>query len=174
MATTQGGWIKLSRKILDWRWYHNTNTLRVFLHLLLKANITDHDFETITIHRGELATSQGSLAKDLDLTIDQVRTALEHLKETEEITITRHSKFLVISIKNYSLYQDNPTQIPITSQSNPNQIPIKSQQSKNKKNDKEGEEYARERATPMESSESGWVTYRWEDLDDDDDDERTE
>lgn len=166
MADKQmGGWIKLSRKILDWRWYHNTNTFRVFLHLLLKANVTDHDFERETIHRGELATSMGSLAKELDLTIDQVRTALEHLKETDEITITRHSKYLVISIKNYSKYQDNPTQIPITSQSNPNQIPIKSQQYKNDKKNKEGEEYARGRATPVETK---WVTYRWEDLDDDD------
>ena len=174
MATTQGGWIKLSRKILDWRWYHDVNTKMLFIHLLLKANIKDHDFERDTIHRGELATSLSSLAAETGLTTSQIRTALSHLKDTNEIAITRRSKYLVISIKNYSKYQSDSTEIAFKSHSNSNHFAITSQQSKNKKNDKEGEEYARERATPMESPESGWVTYRWEDLTDDDDDERTE
>ena len=30
-------YIKLSRKILDWEWYGNINTCRVFIHMLLKA-----------------------------------------------------------------------------------------------------------------------------------------
>ena len=32
------GWIKIHRQILEWEWYSDTNTFRVFLHLLLKAN----------------------------------------------------------------------------------------------------------------------------------------
>ena len=174
MATTQGGWIKLSRKILDWRWYHDANTFRVFLHLLLKANIHDHDFERDTIHRGELATSLSSLAAETGLTTSQIRTALSHLKDTNEIAITRRSKYLVISMPNYDFYQgagqSQGTQKALTGHSQGNQRAT----IKEYKELEEGEEYARTRATPMESSESGWVTYRWEDLTDDDDDERTE
>lgn len=174
MATTQGGWIKLSRKILDWRWYHDANTFRVFLHLLLKANINDHDFERETIHRGELATSYASLAADLELTPKQVRVSIQKLKETGEVALRRHSRFLVISMPNYDFYQgagqSQGTQKALAGHSQGNQRAT----IKEYKELEEGEEYARTRATPMESSESGWVTYRWEDLTDDDDDERTE
>ena len=56
--------IKLNRKILKWRWYQDANTFRVFVHLILLANVTDRDFENITIQRGQLVTSQSHLSKD--------------------------------------------------------------------------------------------------------------
>ena len=130
-------WIKLDRNILQWRWYQDSNTFRVFVHLLLTANIKDNDFKTETIHRGELVGSIGNIAELLGMSYDQARTALTHLKQTNEITITRRPKYLVISIVNYDKYQASPTQIPCKSQTNPNQIPIKSQQSKNNKELKE-------------------------------------
>ena len=42
--------IKLSRKIQSWRWYQDANTMRVFIHILLNANVYDHDFENITVN----------------------------------------------------------------------------------------------------------------------------
>ena len=134
-------YIKLDRNILNWRWYKDPNTMRVFLHLLLTANIKDHDFEYDTIRRGELAGSIGNIGKSTGLTYNQVRTALTHLKDTNEITITRRPKYLVISITNYNRYQEKPNQNPNESQSNYNQITIKSQQSKNEKNDKNEKKY---------------------------------
>lgn len=117
-------WIKLDRNILEWRWYQDANTFRVFMHLLLTANIEDKDFRKETIHRGETVISIGKMAKTLGITYDQVRTALTHLKDTNEITIKRMPKYLVISITNYNRYQANPNQNPNKSQTNPNQIPI--------------------------------------------------
>ena len=38
-------YIKIDRKILDWEWYRNLNTCRLFFHLLLKANWKDGRFE---------------------------------------------------------------------------------------------------------------------------------
>ena len=116
-------WIKLDRNILQWRWYKDINTKAVFLHLLLTANIRQGEFETDTIPRGSLATSIGHIAASLGITYDQARMALTHLKSTNEITITRRSRYLVISITNYGKYQDRPKQNPIKSQTNPNQIP---------------------------------------------------
>ena len=133
--------IKLDRNIVNWRWYKEPNTMRVFLHLLLTANIRDYDFRYDTIHRGEVAVSIGNLGKSTGLSYDQVRTALTHLKDTNEITITRRPKYLVISIVKYNEYQDNPNQNPNESQTNPNQIPIKSQQSKNNKKNKKDKNY---------------------------------
>jgi len=110
--------IKLDRNILQWRWYQDTNTKAVFLHLLLTANIKPHGFKTDTIKRGQLATSIGHIAKSLGITYNQARTALEHLKETKEITTITRPKYLVISITNYDKYQDKPTQNPSKSQAN--------------------------------------------------------
>lgn len=115
--------IKLDRNIIHWGWYKDGNTFRVFVHLLLTANIKPGKFMKDAIPRGSLATSIGHIAKTVGITYDQARTALAHLKDTNEITITRRPKYLVISITNYNKYQDKPTQNPNKSQTNPNQIP---------------------------------------------------
>ncbi|MDE5753903.1 MAG: hypothetical protein K2H89_05110 [Oscillospiraceae bacterium] len=123
--------IKIDRNIMDWRWYQDGNTLRVFLHLLLKANIKDKDFEKITIHRGEIATSYPSLALALGLSVQNVRTAIGHLKDTGEVTVKSYAKFSVISIKNYNLYQSSNSQLTGNQQATNSQLTGNQQQSKN-------------------------------------------
>ena len=110
MAKQRGDtYIKLFRSIENWRWYKNPNTFRVFVHLLINANIEDCPFEKIVIHRGQLATSYGSIAAKLGLSVRNVRTAIEHLKSTGEVTVKKYPKFQVISILCYNEYQDVPT-----------------------------------------------------------------
>ncbi len=99
------GFIKLSRNIMDWRWYKNPNTLRLFLHLLLCANYTDGEFENYTIKRGQVVTGRKKLSEDLSMSVQEVRTALEHLKSTNEITIKRTSKFSIITVLKYDEFQ---------------------------------------------------------------------
>lgn len=100
-------WIKIDRNILHWGWYQDANTMRVFLHLLLTANVKPHKFMGVTIGRGEVATSYTKLAKTLEISIQNARTAISHLKSTGEITVKPHPKFTVISIVNYTSYQAN-------------------------------------------------------------------
>ncbi len=97
--------IKLNRKILKWRWYQDANTFRVFVHLLLLANVTDRDFEQVTIRRGQLVTSVAHLSRDLKISVKSIRTALEHLKSTNEVAIKTTSKYSIITINNYNEYQ---------------------------------------------------------------------
>ncbi len=127
-------YIKLDRNIQRWRWYQNANTMRVFLHLLLNANIEDHDFEKITVHRGQIAVSYSRIAEVLELSARQVRTAIEHLVNTGELSIKRYSKFLLITILNYNVYQDNTS---IKSQSKVNQMSFGSQSNVNNQRSKE-------------------------------------
>ena len=134
MAKDKTTFIKLDRNILGWRWYKETATKTLFIHLLLRANIKDNDFMTETIHRGELATSYAALAAETGLTVSQVRTALKHLILTGEVAVRRHSRFSVISMPRYDFYQATSQS---RSQSLDNQIAFTSQQSKN---DKEKEE----------------------------------
>ncbi len=102
------GFIKIDRNIINWRWYGDDNTFRVFFHLLLKANFKDGEFETHTIKRGQLVTGLKALSEELSLSIQQVRTALRHLKITNEINIKTTTKYSIITINNYNKYQQNP------------------------------------------------------------------
>lgn len=98
-------YIKLNRSILDWRWYKDANTFRVFIHLILNANFADGYFEKEAVLRGEFASSLDKLAKDLNLSVQNVRTAISHLKSTGELTSRNCGKYQVFTIVNYPLYQ---------------------------------------------------------------------
>ena len=100
------GYIKIDRRIMNWEWYTDTNTFVLFIHLLLLANWRDNRFMGREIPRGSLVTSIGHLAEGTNLTVKQVRTALEHLKATGEISIQATNKYSVITVTNYGLYQD--------------------------------------------------------------------
>ena len=114
-------WIKLDRNIIQWRWFTDANTFRVFIFLLLTANIEDKDFKEYTIPRGSVATSMGKIAETLDISYKNVRTAIAHLENTQEVAIKKRPKFLEISILNYDKYQQAGNQTASNRQSNGNQ-----------------------------------------------------
>jgi len=99
--------LKLYYKLLDWEWYTNANVMRLFIHCLLKANRQTKKWQGITIERGSFVTSYGNLADELGLTVRQIRTALDKLKMTGELTHERHSEYSVIVVNNYNDYQPN-------------------------------------------------------------------
>lgn len=111
-----GNYIKINRSILEWEWYQNINTCRVFLHMLLKANWKDARFEGKVIPRGSFVSSYSKLAEECSLTINEVRTAVKHLISTGEITSKPHAKFSVFTVKNYDSYQEVNKQITSSSQ----------------------------------------------------------
>ena len=91
--------------MLNWRWYTNPNTFRLFFHLLLTANYEPKDFETITVQRGQRIVSIQKLSEELNASVRSIRTALNHLKSTNEVTIETTTKYSIITIKNYDMYQ---------------------------------------------------------------------
>lgn len=103
----EGNYIKLNRKILEWGWYTDTNTFKLFLHLLLSANYKDGEFLGIQIKRGQALKSISKLSVETGLTVQNVRTAINHLKATREITChpTKHGQ--LITVEKYALYQSN-------------------------------------------------------------------
>lgn len=106
-----GDYIKLSRSILDWEWWSDMNTYRVFTYMLLKANWKDANYKGTTVPRGSFVSSLSRLSDATNLTIDEVRTALKHLRSTGEITSTSHGKSTIFTVNNYNAYQDNPEQL---------------------------------------------------------------
>src|SRR3989304_4704278 len=100
------GYIALHRKILDWEWYKNTNVVRVFFHLLIKANFEKKKWMGIEIMRGSFITSYANLSFETGLSIQQVRTAINKLKSTSEITSIATTEYTVITVVNYDEYQN--------------------------------------------------------------------
>lgn len=99
------GFILIHRKLLEWEWYSSVNDTRLFIHCLLKANWKDGRFRGYEVPRGSFITSVSNLAEETGLTIQQVKTSIQHLKLTNEITIETNHQFSIITINKYNDYQ---------------------------------------------------------------------
>lgn len=102
------GWIKLFRQLKDWEWYSDTVTFRVFIHLLISANYEEKKWKGITIGRGQVFTSYQHIIDEIgdeSFSKQNIRTAINHLKSTGELTVLSTRNGLLINIEKYSLYQ---------------------------------------------------------------------
>lgn len=104
------GFLYLHRKLAEWEWYDDANTMRLFIHCLIFANYKEKQWRGITIKRGQFITSQPKLAQELKLSVQQIRTALNKLKSTGEITVYVTPDYSVITVKNYNSYQPSNSQ----------------------------------------------------------------
>lgn len=116
-STQVNGFVQLHRKIIDWEWYKNSNTCKLFIHCLLKANHTLCKWEGITIKRGQFVTGRKKLALETGLSEQECRTALDHLKATKELTIKATKRYSIITVNNWQLYQTKqPSNKPTSNQ----------------------------------------------------------
>lgn len=100
-----GGFIKLFRQILDWEWYDDLPTCRLFIHLLLKANYAERNWHGQTIERGACITSYATLASETGLSQEQIKRALKNLTKTGEIKRIATNKNTVICVVKYADFQ---------------------------------------------------------------------
>jgi len=112
MRKKVNGWIKLHRSLMEWTWYHDHKTLKLFIHFLLKANIKDNEWQGIHIKRGSFVTSRKNLSTETGLTEREVRTALSRLEKTGEITRKTTNKYTLITLINYDNYQNKEATKP--------------------------------------------------------------
>ena len=136
------GYIKLYRKMLNWEWYTDIPVRIIFEHCLLKANHKGNKWQGQIIDAGSFITSYEKLSIETGLTVQQVRTALNKLKSTGEITYKSTSRYSMITVKNWIEYQEDNTQnnkqITNKQQTNNKQITT-NKNDKNDKNDKNEE-----------------------------------
>ena len=99
------GWVKIHRKILDWEWWEDHNTTRLFIYLLVSANHVDKRWRGNEVKRGEIITSLDAISKGTGLSIQNIRTSLNKLKLTQELTQIKHASFTHLKLNNYNDYQ---------------------------------------------------------------------
>jgi hypothetical protein len=101
----KNGFIKVYRSLVDWEWYGDINTTRLFLHLLMTVNYEEGKWQGKEIKRGQRVTSVEKLALETKLSPRKIRTSLSKLKTTGELTIKTTNKYTLITVENYGLYQ---------------------------------------------------------------------
>jgi len=99
------GWIKLHRKLLDWEWYSKPVVKSVFIHCLLRANHSDGKWQGKDIVRGTFISSIDKLSSELGHSRQEIRTAIKHLKSTNELTTASGTQHTVFTVINYDSYQ---------------------------------------------------------------------
>lgn len=137
------GFIKLHRAMTEWGWYSDSNTKAVFLHLLLTAQWSPGEYKGYKLKPGQAVIGRKALAKALGISEQSVRTSLNHLKSSNEITIESTNKFSIVTIENWAKYQGEADSTDQQSDQQNDQQPTNNrpttnhiQEYKNKKKDK--------------------------------------
>ena len=133
------GWVKLHRGLLDWEWYDDINTCRLFIHCLIRANHADRLWRGKEIKRGSFFTSLDTLALETGLTVRQVRTSLDRLISTNEVTSLGQARGRMIVISKYDSYQADDRlsdSVATGSRQADDRLPTTNKNVKNNKNDK--------------------------------------
>ena len=144
----QNGFVALHRSLLSWGWHADPATGWLFVNLLLMANWTDSEWRGMTIKRGQLITGRKALAAQTGLSERQLRTALDHLKSTNELTIKSTNKFCLITIVNYGKFQDVQSDIDQQNDQQVDQRPTSNRPQLNKDNKEQQSVKPRKRFTP--------------------------
>lgn len=147
----EGGWVKLYRSIFKWEWWDDMYTRNLFVVCLLMANSSDRRWRGIVIGRGSFVTSMAHLSKITGLTARQTRTAVEHLKSTNELTIETTNNYSIITVCHYERYQDPAEAERQTSRQTGSQTADKPPTNERQTTDTK-QEYKNERIEESESS----------------------
>ena len=103
------GFILIPRSFLNWEWYTNIFTRVLFEHLVMTANWEDKNWCGMTVKRGQRVCSVAVLARETGLSVRNVRTAINHLKSTNELTSESTSgnapKCTLFTVVNYDKFQ---------------------------------------------------------------------
>lgn len=126
------GYIRLYRSMLAWEWYQDQNTKDLFIHLLLTANYYDKKWRGIVVKRGQRVCSYAELSRELNISVQSIRTAVKHLKSTGEITHLKTPEYSLFTVINYDKYQE-PTQVLTSDQQTANTPLTSHQQTTNKR-----------------------------------------
>lgn len=103
------GWLKLHRALSDHPIASDPQSLSVWLHLLMMANHVETKRQIngriVTIAPGQLITSRKSLSAKTGVQESKVERVLKMLESEQQIEQQGTSKYRVISIANWALYQ---------------------------------------------------------------------
>jgi len=102
---TNSGFVKLYRSILDWSWYDDHATCRLFIHLLLRANWSQGEWHGVAIQPGQLVTSTIKLATETGLSRSAVVRSLTKLKKSGEVDTKSDNNRTLVTLVKWAFHQ---------------------------------------------------------------------
>lgn len=108
------GYVRLWRKSLDAGWIKNHKLWVFWTWCLLKASHKEYDaivgLQRVNLFPGQFVFGLKKAAEETGLTIREIRTIIDFLKKSENLTIKTTNKFSVITIVNWHTYQEDEFQ----------------------------------------------------------------
>lgn len=110
-----GGWVRLHRKLLSSSVFENEKLLKVFIWCLLKASHKERDqvvgLNAIELTPGQFITGRKKAASELGLKESTTDNYLKALEKLNIISMKMNSKYRVVTIENWELYQSKDEDI---------------------------------------------------------------
>ena len=69
----ENGFVKLFRKLIDWKYAQFPNAVALWVHILIRANWKDGYFMGMSVPRGSFATSMQHLADETGMHVNTVK-----------------------------------------------------------------------------------------------------
>lgn len=125
----------------------------------MRANYKECDviigYQAIHLMPGQFIFGLNSASKDLRLSIQSLRTCLDYLKRSENITVQSTNKYSIITIVNWDTYQS----VGDESNSQDNTIATNQQQTNNKPTTTDKKVKKEKNTTCAQNFESFWKAY---------------
>jgi hypothetical protein len=133
------GFIKLARELLEKPMIQNSKLLQIWVWCLLKASHAKHDemvgLQKVPLIPGQFVTGRYAGAKEIKMNPSTFWKYLQWLKANKSLDIKSNSKFSLVTIVNWELYQ---VELFKSDSKNNTKMTAKEQQNDTNKNGKNG------------------------------------
>ncbi|CVK17549.1 conserved phage C-terminal domain-containing protein [Sporomusa sphaeroides] len=134
-----GGYVKLTRCLIQKPIFQNEKLLKVWIWCLLKASHKEHEqligLQKINLQPGQFITGRYAGAKELKMNPSTFWKYLLWLNNNQSLDIQSNNKFSLVTLINWELYQIEP---PKSDSKNDSKMTTKEQQNNTNKNVKNG------------------------------------
>lgn len=109
------GWIKIWRKSLENGWLRNHKLWTFWCWCLLKATHKEHyqivGYQSVRLMPGEFIFGRKASSKELNMSEQEIRTAVDSMRKRKNLTIKSTNKYSIITILNWDSYQSDTINI---------------------------------------------------------------
>ncbi len=151
--------VQLHKKIMDWEWYTDIPTKVLFFHILLKCNYKEARWKGKIVKPWDFITSIEHLTIETGLSRQQVRTAIEKLKKTWEITHYSTNEYTTLTLNNWEAY-NTPDNKRTTNEQQTNNKRITTTNKNNKENKEKKEIYISDFSNNFQEIYESWLIDR--------------
>lgn len=105
MQEEKKGYVKLYKKIEDWKYFRDPYVLQVFIFCLLHCEYVKDELTIAKFRSGTFETTKMEMSRILDMGRPKLDECLKILKDDGAIEISRKGKVTTIRVLKYDLYQ---------------------------------------------------------------------